>query len=91
MSLSDEQLYNLREELEAGSTIMVEFEKANGDLREMICVLNPEVSGDTYEFKGGAAAGVADDFDSQLVWEPILKQWRKFKYSAVKRWAVTQE
>ena len=88
-NLSNEQVIGLREALDDGSTVMVAFEKANGDIREMICVSNPEISGDDYEFKdNGNGSSVNEDPDNQLVWEPAIKQWRKFKYSRVQNWAI---
>ena len=88
MSISNEQVVELRGALVAEETVMVVFEKANGDLREMVCVIKPEVSGDDYEFVGGSKEPKESDPDSQLVWEPSIKQWRRFKYSAVQKWAI---
>lgn len=85
--ISNKQVLGLHQALESKETVMVEFEKADGELREMVCVIGPDVSGDDYEFKGDDSK-VGTDPDNQLVWEPAIKQWRKFKYSTVVRWAI---
>lgn len=90
MSISNEQVLGLRSALESNEVVLVTFEKANGDLRDMVCTISPEVSGDTYEFVGESKEPSQEtDPDNQLVWEPAIKQWRKFKYSAVQKWAVS--
>lgn len=90
MSITKEQALGLHGALESNEIVQVSFEKADGTIRDMVCVLNPGVSGDKYESKsdGKSRTPRTPDPDNQLVWEPAIKQWRNFKYSAVLKWSI---
>ena len=88
MGISKEQVTGLQNALESYEIVEVSFLKANGDLREMVCCIKPEVVGDVYDFVGGTESNVIDA-DLQRVWEPAIKEWRNFHYSAVQNWSVS--
>ena len=90
MSLTKDQELGLRNALESDETISLSFVKANGNIRNMICVISPEVCGDVYEHSENEQVNDGDP-NNQLVWEPALKQWRKFKYSNVIQWVKAVE
>lgn len=85
--MNDTQVVGLREALVNSETVMVEFTKANGDVREMVAVLNPEVVGVVWEYKGGSSPADEND-DLQVVFDIESNGFRSFKYSNVTNWSV---
>lgn len=88
MSITKEQELGLRGALESNEIVSVSFIKANGNIRDMICVQSPEVVGDEYEYSENEQVNDGDP-DNQLVWEQKIKEWRKFKYSNVIKWSIS--
>jgi len=88
--ISNEQVLGLRQALDSNEIVMVEFTKANGDLREMTCVKNPETVGIKWEYKGGQSPADNDeDGDLQVVFDTDVKGFRSWKYSTVTKWAIS--
>lgn len=84
------QIETLRESLSNNGRVLVTFEKADGSLRNMECVLTPEVVGQTYDFNDSIGSGQSrqENPDLQLVWDISENAWRNFRYSNVTEFSL---
>ena len=77
-------------------SVVIEFVKSNGTLRQMNCTLHNDVTA-TQDLPAGLtptphpAVKKARDPETQTVWDNDLNQWRSFRYDRLKKVTVTLE
>lgn len=78
---------SLKDLLKAGA-VRVEFEKANGELREMLCTTKQDLYEDKYEFKGGSTKAYDPDSNIVTVWDLEKEAFRSFNTDRVLGWSA---
>jgi len=70
---------NIRQSLASGNTVFVRFEKANGEVRNMICTQNPKLIPSRMHSKG-----LAWYHKSQIrVFDLVAQEWRSMIESRI--------
>jgi len=83
MSDLHEQQVIIKEEVESllnqNKKIMVRFAKRNGEIRDLNCVISPEVVGKQYNYSNNSTQKISDDV--KRVWDIDINEWRSFRWS----------
>lgn len=70
---------NIRQSLASGYTVFVRFEKANGEVRNMICTQNPKLIPSSMHSKGLAWY----DKNQIRVFDLVAQEWRSMIESRI--------